>query len=256
MDASFAQIRQPKLKYFVKTEVVLRWLDRLPDSVEDWVGKVNSLHHTIAQRTVTAMRNGGGPFRCRKIQALEEALRNDAHLIKEYPSELKELDLIDWSRPPESNRSTVKAPQQKEAIIHGLLASHKSEGVSLLLAQSRAEYTRGHVTESLRLTIRCPARVHPMELDGEAWVEQAAIMATAHSLSKSGLGFLSQQSIKPGQYVRIHLLGSGSLANKSFEGQVVRCRNYTDGNNEVGMAFTSLDGEQRVVESEVKASSA
>jgi hypothetical protein len=100
-----------------------------------------------------------------------------------------------------------------------------------------------------RFTIECPARTHRMELAGDSWAEKHGVQVTAHSLSRNGLGFLSRQPAKPSQYVRVYLLGSGSLANRTFDGQVVRCREYSDGWHEVGMRFASLEAEKKSAES-------
>ncbi len=99
-----------------------------------------------------------------------------------------------------------------------------------------------------RFTIHCPARVHRMELAGQNWVEYPSVPVTAHSLSRSGLGFLSPHPVTPSQYVRVYLSGRGSLANRAFEGQVVRCRDYADGMHEVGMIYASLDKERKTAE--------
>jgi hypothetical protein len=99
-----------------------------------------------------------------------------------------------------------------------------------------------------RFEIQCSARVHCVELNGAIWQENQVIQVTAHSLSNGGLGFLSRQKMEPSQYVRVHLLGQGTLADRKVEGQIVRCRPYADGQFEVGLAFTSLEDERQAAQ--------
>src|ERR1035437_4647118 len=90
-----------------------------------------------------------------------------------------------------------------------------------------------------RFAIDCKARVHAIELSGARLIEKAGIAITAHNWSRTGLGFLSRQPLNESQYVRVYLLGTGTLANRIFEVQVVHCRNFSDGWHEVGVRFAS-----------------
>jgi HD-GYP domain-containing protein (c-di-GMP phosphodiesterase class II) len=100
-----------------------------------------------------------------------------------------------------------------------------------------------------RFNIQCPARLHRMEIAGNSWLERPAFPINAHSLSRSGLGFLSREAPKAAQYVRVYLMGAGTLADKVLDGQIVRCRDYSDGWHEVGMKFVSLAAERKSAES-------
>jgi HD-GYP domain-containing protein (c-di-GMP phosphodiesterase class II) len=95
-----------------------------------------------------------------------------------------------------------------------------------------------------RFTIECPVRIHRMTSCGETWREGEGIVATAHSICRSGMGFLSQHVVEPSHYARVYLLGVGTLANKVLDGQIVRCRAYRDGWHDVGMQFASLAKER------------
>lgn len=99
-----------------------------------------------------------------------------------------------------------------------------------------------------RFTIECPARMHPVYPSGNGWAEQQGMQVTAHSISRGGLGFLSRDLVQPTQYVRVYLMGQGSLANRVVEGQVVRCREYNDGWHEVGIRLVSLAEEVAAAE--------
>lgn len=102
-----------------------------------------------------------------------------------------------------------------------------------------------------RFPVQCSARVHRMEMVGQKWFEHPAIQVSAHNVSRGGLGFLSRHALDPSQYVRVHLMGQGTLANKVFEGQIVRCRQYSDTLHEMGMVFSSLDAERKAAEKAV-----
>lgn len=116
---------------------------------------------------------------------------------------------------------------------------------------TRAE-TAGTLSESLqsydgalnrafeRFRVSCPARVHLLKLQNERWVEKSPVLnMTAHNISRSGIGLLSETPVQPNETVRIQLLGRGSL-RRSGEGVTVRCRAFKDGWFELGVRFRSL----------------
>ncbi|HYE02672.1 MAG TPA: HD domain-containing phosphohydrolase [Phycisphaerales bacterium] len=88
-----------------------------------------------------------------------------------------------------------------------------------------------------RHPLHAPARVHPVVVSGTGWVEQPGMQVVMHSLSRSGMGFLSPAPVQIGEFVRVYLAGAGE---KVFEGQTVRNRAYRDGWFEIGMAFAPL----------------
>src|SRR5205085_10376735 len=66
-----------------------------------------------------------------------------------------------------------------------------------------------------RFPINCPARAHPLELNGAEWEERPGIPVIAHNISRSGLGFLSQTAVSAGNHVRVYLQGKGSLGRQN-----------------------------------------
>jgi HD-GYP domain-containing protein (c-di-GMP phosphodiesterase class II) len=90
-----------------------------------------------------------------------------------------------------------------------------------------------------RFKINCPGQLRLLtEIDGE-WNEFMSVEMVAHSLSRTGMGILTQKSVLPGEYVRAELNGEGTL-HKAQEGVVVRCREYGDGWFEVGVKYGVL----------------
>ncbi|MCP4592889.1 MAG: HD domain-containing protein [bacterium] len=90
-----------------------------------------------------------------------------------------------------------------------------------------------------RYTFHCLARVHVLKKVGGRWVEQAAVPVVAHSISRSGLGFLSSGPIELGEKIRIQLQVQ-TAGCKTLQGETVRCRAHEDGWHEVGMQFSAL----------------
>lgn len=89
-----------------------------------------------------------------------------------------------------------------------------------------------------RKSFHCPARAHVLEAKGLS--EQPAIPVVAHSISRSGLGFLCPRPVPPGEFVRVYMSAKG-WEGRALEGQTVRCRDYNDTWHEVGMMFSRLD---------------
>jgi HD-GYP domain-containing protein (c-di-GMP phosphodiesterase class II) len=107
-----------------------------------------------------------------------------------------------------------------------------------------------------RFTIDCPARVHALSRAGNAWVEGPSHPVTVHSISRGGLGFLSQIPSRPAAYLRVYLMGSGSLAHKVVDAQVARVRDYKDGWSETGLRTVNLDQELKSLSAAASASPA
>jgi HD-GYP domain-containing protein (c-di-GMP phosphodiesterase class II) len=104
------------------------------------------------------------------------------------------------------------------------------------LSQPRAENQRRHQRQSFN----CPARAHLLVPGLSDLSERPAIPVVAHSISRSGLGFLCPQPIAPGEFVRIYLQAKGRNV-RTLEGQIVRSRSYNDTWHEVGMQFARVD---------------
>jgi HD-GYP domain-containing protein (c-di-GMP phosphodiesterase class II) len=88
-----------------------------------------------------------------------------------------------------------------------------------------------------RTTFHCPARAHQLETAGHA--ELPGFPVTAHSISRGGVGILSQLAIEPGEVVRVYLQAKG-WEDRGLDGEVVRCRVYNDRWHEIGIKFTEL----------------
>ncbi|HSU66188.1 MAG TPA: HD domain-containing phosphohydrolase, partial [Tepidisphaeraceae bacterium] len=90
-----------------------------------------------------------------------------------------------------------------------------------------------------RFAIGCPALAQVLPGSEAPGGEQPPQAVRAHSISRSGLGFLSPVRIRPGDSLRVQLMGGGTL-ERTVEGLTVRCREYRDGWYEVGMEFADL----------------
>lgn len=94
--------------------------------------------------------------------------------------------------------------------------------------------------EHKRYTFNCPARLHAVgEGPGGPQQEGPAHQVMAYSISRSGLGVLSQRPVREGQRVHVYLLAR-SWNLDYLEADVVRCQSYTDGWYEIGMRFVRL----------------
>lgn len=93
--------------------------------------------------------------------------------------------------------------------------------------------------EHQRYCLHAPARLHPLEREGDDWIEQSGVQATVHSLSRSGLGCLSPSEIVLGQFVRVYM-PTPQGGERRLEGQTVRCHSHKDGWYELGVRFAAL----------------
>ena len=87
-----------------------------------------------------------------------------------------------------------------------------------------------------RFAIKCNARLHVIQESGDRRIESQGLQVTAHNISRSGVGILSQAPLQPGDRVRIHMDGPSTL-RRTDEGLIVRCRSYRDGWYEAGIQF-------------------
>jgi HD-GYP domain-containing protein (c-di-GMP phosphodiesterase class II) len=95
-----------------------------------------------------------------------------------------------------------------------------------------------------RYRFNCPARLHIVDCGTDRRRERPGHQVVAHSLSRSGMGVLSQMPVPVGEYVHIYL--HARKWNREFlEAMTVRCRGYGDGWYEIGMHFMSLDEEMQ-----------
>mgnify|MGYP001482871021 CR=1 FL=1 len=102
-----------------------------------------------------------------------------------------------------------------------------------------AQPSRDDTRTSARTTFNCPARTHLLRYEGGRATEMPGVFVTAHNISRSGMGLLSQQPFEPGQTVRVYVQARG-WHNRGLEGEVVRCRTYNDTWHEIGIRFTVI----------------
>lgn len=96
-----------------------------------------------------------------------------------------------------------------------------------------------------RTSLHCPARAHILVHNGTALQEKPGMPVVVHSISRSGLGFLSQVPLPIGEFVRFYLNAKGWEGRK-LDGQTVRCRTHNDCWNEIGVQFTNVESEGQV----------
>ncbi|HTL30204.1 MAG TPA: HD domain-containing phosphohydrolase [Tepidisphaeraceae bacterium] len=136
-------------------------------------------------------------------------------------------------------RMIMKETPQKydSAIVEcwiDLLESAEREG---LLSEPLTTMDGINQRQFPRFPIQCSADVFIL---GEGFnPNQRPLSVIAHSLSRSGGGFVARKLIPPGERIRLRLRGSGML-HREHEGLVVRCRAYADGNYEIGLKFSKL----------------
>ncbi|HYE60926.1 MAG TPA: HD domain-containing phosphohydrolase [Phycisphaerales bacterium] len=91
-----------------------------------------------------------------------------------------------------------------------------------------------------RTTFHCRAKLHALVTEGDAVCELPGFAVTAHSISRSGLGFISPTPLRPGQAVRVYVQAAG-WQKRPLEGEVVRCREQGDKHHECGMKFIQVN---------------
>lgn len=95
-----------------------------------------------------------------------------------------------------------------------------------------------------RTSFHCHARMHMLTVEGHLVIEGPGFPVVAHSISRGGLGFLTQRPVPAGSFVRLYLQAPG-WQGRALDGQTVRCRTYQDSWNEVGLSFCNPASEQR-----------
>jgi HD-GYP domain-containing protein (c-di-GMP phosphodiesterase class II) len=87
-----------------------------------------------------------------------------------------------------------------------------------------------------RGTFHCKARVHVLVVENGKIAALPGFNITAHSISRSGLGFISRTALRPGTLLRVFVQADG-WKDRALEGEVVRCVDQPDGHSECGMRF-------------------
>ena len=121
----------------------------------------------------------------------------------------------------------------------------KAENTSPGTENDSADGLRGQRRHE-RQAFHCPARIHVMNIGTGGTTENRGEPIVAHSISQSGLGFLSRKTIAPGVFVRVYLEAKG-WHNRPLEGQTVRCRTHSDHWHEIGMHFASAVADDPIV---------
>jgi HD-GYP domain-containing protein (c-di-GMP phosphodiesterase class II) len=93
-----------------------------------------------------------------------------------------------------------------------------------------------------RSDVNCAARFHRVFRKGRGIKQDVGLPILAHSLSISGLGFLCQYPIPPGQFGRIYLDRDG-WRDRPLEGRTVRCRTHSDCWHEIGVSLCDIRAE-------------
>jgi HD-GYP domain-containing protein (c-di-GMP phosphodiesterase class II) len=162
---------------------------------------------------MTALR----PFKKRSF-TIAEAL---AILRKETPDKHDADVVAAWSELLSSTRrpavQTTAEPRNQAALTE---------------ARNRRKYPR--------YRFNCPARLHVVDCKPGQRRERPGLQVVAHSISRSGMGVLSQLPVPVGEYVHVYL-HARKWNRELLEGLTVRCRSYADGWYEIGLHFTTID---------------
>ena len=128
-------------------------------------------------------------------------------------------------------------PRVVDAFVE-LLRSAGDDGVlpePLKIGES-SPASQANRREFPRFPIDCPARAHVLEAHLGEYRERPGVPVVSHSLSRGGLGFMSQTPVAVGEFLRVYLKGEGTLS-RTYDGLIVRCRAYRDGWFDLGMKF-------------------
>ncbi len=167
------------------------------------------------------------PFKERTL-SVQQAL---AILKKEAPDKYDPDVVQAWSRLIESVPDAVPPPAE---------GSEVSGAPKPVPAPRPADIVNKRRHE--RRPLHCPARAHVLTRKAADIVECPALPMVAHSISRGGLGLLSQIPLKVGEFMKIYLEAPG-WTNRGLEGQTVRCRTYDDNWSEIGFMFGPADFE-------------
>jgi HD-GYP domain-containing protein (c-di-GMP phosphodiesterase class II) len=163
------------------------------------------------------------PFKERTL-SVQESL---AILKKETPSKYDPVVMEAWLK-------LIHTAQESG----GVPVAEQPEPVAAVDRPADASNRRQHS----RQAFHCPARAHSLVRTAAGLEERGAIPIVAHSISRGGIGFLSQVPIPPGEYLRVYLQAKG-WDKRALEGLTVRCRGYDDCWSEVGLQFTAMEKE-------------
>ncbi|MEX2217131.1 MAG: HD-GYP domain-containing protein [Phycisphaerales bacterium] len=160
------------------------------------------------------------PFKERTL-SVEQALQT---LQSETPAKYDPQVVNAWMR-------LMQGADTRQVLDTKCVAAH-APGDDITRPSNRRLHTRH--------AFQCPARLHVVERSGEG-LEKPAVSAVAHSLSRGGLGLLTQLRVTPGDHVRVYLLAAGWL-RRPLDGVIVRCRTHTDSWHDLGVQFTETQG--------------
>ena len=158
------------------------------------------------------------PFKDRTL-SVDEALEI---LKKEAPAKYDQDVVNAWLRLVKTAANSGAVSTMVAPAAAGAASGAKADG------KNRRQHERH--------SFHCPGRVHRLETKENEAAEQPAIPVMAHSISRGGLGFLSQTPLPPGEFVHVYVDAKG-FENRTLEGQIVRCRDYRDSWHELGMQF-------------------
>lgn len=222
-DEEWAQIkRHPELGY--------QYLQRFDH--------INSLVPTVAHEHHERLDGTGYPRGCKGDQI---------HPISKICAVIDSFDAMTAFRP--FKERTMSVAQAMSIIVEETPAKYDEKVVEKWMELLQSSHPAG-LTEPVtvgndanqrqfpRFPINCPARLHVLQKDQIDWVEKPGLPVIAHNISRSGAGFVSQQSVQPGETVRLYFQGKGTLERVN-DGMVVRSRVYRDGWNEIGMKFAA-----------------
>jgi HD-GYP domain-containing protein (c-di-GMP phosphodiesterase class II) len=105
-------------------------------------------------------------------------------------------------------------------------------GLAALAVPAIPSNKRAHERQKLH----CHGRAHLLVRAPAGIEERPGLPIVAHSISRGGMGFLTQGRVQLGEYARVYLQAKG-WEKRALEGQVVRCRIYDDRWNEIGLTF-------------------
>jgi len=153
-------------------------------------------------------------------------------LNKETPAKYDPKVVAVWMRLMKKAEQVQN--QAGPQAAHGAAAG-AAEGASPVVGGERRQ-------GNARRTFHCAGRAHVLVAEKGGLTEQPALPIIAHSISCSGLGFLSQAPLTPGEFIRVYLQAKG-WDNRPLEGQTVRSRTYNDSWYEIGMKFANAKNE-------------
>jgi HD-GYP domain-containing protein (c-di-GMP phosphodiesterase class II) len=157
------------------------------------------------------------------------------------------VDSFEAMTSPRPYKQRVKTLAEATAALQADAAKYDQPIVEALIGLLKKASEQGVIRESVngkgdkpgrrahqRFGVDCPMQLRALTNGGGSWVEGPALPGKMRNISKTGVGVQLKEPLDVGTYVRLNTKGKGTMQDKLFEGQVMRCKKLKDA-HEIGI---------------------